>query len=228
VQTLRWGAVTHSPPGTASCQAPHQARQAQSARWPALGLVSQPHPSGIVSHPCALTNRQRARRSLPRGVQVPHLAVYLMSESKKGISAKQVQRMLGVSYKTAWYLCHRIRDAMGEDNSHSCAGSSRSTRRCSAASARATATAIAATRRRLPERSDAAARFVCGSCRTREGARWKASSRDGSMRTLRSTPTSWRPMTGSPARDTRRSSTSPRNGCAARSTRTRSNQRGAS
>jgi hypothetical protein len=38
-----------------------------------------------------------------------------MAESKKGISAKQVQRMLEVSYKTAWYLCRRIRDAMGED-----------------------------------------------------------------------------------------------------------------
>ena len=43
------------------------------------------------------------------------LAVYMMCESKKGISAKQLQRMLGVSYKTAWYLAHRIRDAMGDD-----------------------------------------------------------------------------------------------------------------
>lgn len=43
------------------------------------------------------------------------LAIYLMGESKKGISAKQLQRMLKVSYKTAWYLAHRIRDAMGED-----------------------------------------------------------------------------------------------------------------
>lgn len=42
------------------------------------------------------------------------LAIYLMVESKKGISAKQLQRMLGGSYKTAWYLCHRIRDAMGD------------------------------------------------------------------------------------------------------------------
>jgi transposase-like protein len=42
------------------------------------------------------------------------LAVYLMCESKKGISAKQLQRMLKVSYKTAWYLTHRIRDAMGD------------------------------------------------------------------------------------------------------------------
>ena len=38
--------------------------------------------------------------------------VYLMCESKKGISANQVNRMMGGSYKTAWYLCHRIRAAM--------------------------------------------------------------------------------------------------------------------
>ncbi|MDX6697227.1 MAG: hypothetical protein QOE65_624 [Solirubrobacteraceae bacterium] len=43
------------------------------------------------------------------------LAIYLIGESKKGMSAKQLQRMLKVSYKTAWYLCHRIRDAMGDD-----------------------------------------------------------------------------------------------------------------
>jgi len=40
--------------------------------------------------------------------------IYLMCESKKGISANQVKRMMGVSYKTAWYLCHRIRKAMAE------------------------------------------------------------------------------------------------------------------
>lgn len=39
-------------------------------------------------------------------------AVYLMCESKKGMSALQMKRMLGVSYKTAWYLCHRIRHSM--------------------------------------------------------------------------------------------------------------------
>ncbi|HEY3961893.1 MAG TPA: IS1595 family transposase, partial [Gaiellaceae bacterium] len=40
------------------------------------------------------------------------VATYLMCESKKGISANQMKRTLGVSYKTAWYLCHRIRSAM--------------------------------------------------------------------------------------------------------------------
>jgi transposase-like protein len=43
------------------------------------------------------------------------LAVYIMSESKKGVSANQLKRMLGVSYKTAWYLCHRIRAAVKDE-----------------------------------------------------------------------------------------------------------------
>ena len=43
------------------------------------------------------------------------MAIYLMCESKKGISALQLKRTLGVAYKTAWYLCHRIRAAMGND-----------------------------------------------------------------------------------------------------------------
>ena len=42
------------------------------------------------------------------------LVTYLITESRKGISANQIKRMLGVSYKTAWYLCHRIRKAMTE------------------------------------------------------------------------------------------------------------------
>jgi transposase-like protein len=41
-------------------------------------------------------------------------ATYVMVESKKGVSANQLKRMLGISYKTAWYLCHRIRKAMTE------------------------------------------------------------------------------------------------------------------
>ncbi len=40
------------------------------------------------------------------------LATYLLCESRKGMSANQIKRTLGISYKTAWYLCHRIRAAM--------------------------------------------------------------------------------------------------------------------
>ena len=39
-------------------------------------------------------------------------AVHLMCSSKKGISAHQLQRILEVQYKTAWFLAHRIREAM--------------------------------------------------------------------------------------------------------------------
>ena len=39
-------------------------------------------------------------------------AIYLMVSSKKGISAHQLHRVLEVQYKTAWFLAHRIREAM--------------------------------------------------------------------------------------------------------------------
>jgi transposase-like protein len=40
------------------------------------------------------------------------LAVHLLTSSKKGMSAHQLHRMLGVTYKTAWFMSHRIREAM--------------------------------------------------------------------------------------------------------------------
>jgi len=42
------------------------------------------------------------------------LATYLLCESKKGMPALQIQRMLKTTYRTSWYLCHRIRAAMME------------------------------------------------------------------------------------------------------------------
>lgn len=39
-------------------------------------------------------------------------AFYLMSSSKKGVSAHQLHRTLGITYKSAWFLSHRIREAM--------------------------------------------------------------------------------------------------------------------
>ena len=43
-------------------------------------------------------------------------ATYLMCSSKKGFSAKQLERTLGVTYKTAWFMAHRIREAMKDGN----------------------------------------------------------------------------------------------------------------
>ena len=40
------------------------------------------------------------------------LAVHLLGSSKKGMSSHQLHRMLGVTYKTAWFMTHRIREAM--------------------------------------------------------------------------------------------------------------------
>ena len=40
------------------------------------------------------------------------LAYHLMAASKKGMSALQLSRMLGITYKSAWFLCHRIRESM--------------------------------------------------------------------------------------------------------------------
>ena len=43
------------------------------------------------------------------------MAIALICEAKKGVSACQMQRHLGINYRTAWHLCHRIRKAMTED-----------------------------------------------------------------------------------------------------------------
>lgn len=44
------------------------------------------------------------------------LATYLLTCSKKGMSSLQLMRMIGVTYKTAWFMTHRIREAMRDTN----------------------------------------------------------------------------------------------------------------
>ena len=51
---------------------------------------------------------ERSHIPLPKWL----LAVDLMAASKKGISAHQLHRMLGITYKSAWFMTHRIREAM--------------------------------------------------------------------------------------------------------------------
>lgn len=44
------------------------------------------------------------------------MAIALICEAKKSLSANQMSRHLGVNYRTAWHLCHRIREAMVDDS----------------------------------------------------------------------------------------------------------------
>lgn len=50
------------------------------------------------------------------------LAYHLMCASKKGVSAHQLHRMLGVHYRTAWFMAHRIRETMREDGTEPMGG----------------------------------------------------------------------------------------------------------
>jgi transposase-like protein len=43
-------------------------------------------------------------------------AIHLLCSSKKGISSNQLHRILGVTLKTAWFMSHRIREAMRDGN----------------------------------------------------------------------------------------------------------------
>lgn len=50
------------------------------------------------------------------------MATYLMCSSKKGISSHQIHRTLGVTYKTAWFMTHRIREAMRDTSTDQIGG----------------------------------------------------------------------------------------------------------
>jgi transposase-like protein len=53
------------------------------------------------------------------------MAMHLIGASKKGMSALQLSRMLGVTYQSAWFLCHRIREAMTPASSSPLGGESK-------------------------------------------------------------------------------------------------------
>src|ERR1039457_5387318 len=61
------------------------------------------------------TRRATRHARLPEGHKWL-MAAYLLSSSRNGISARQLQRTLGVTYKTAWRMAHRIHEAMLHQN----------------------------------------------------------------------------------------------------------------
>ncbi len=82
---------------------------------------SKKNPEGIERHGLYKCKDCRKQFTVRKGTifEESHLplhkwlqAIYLMCASKKGISAHQLHRVLEVQYKTAWFLAHRIREAM--------------------------------------------------------------------------------------------------------------------
>lgn len=48
------------------------------------------------------------------------LVMYMMTATRSGVAAKEVERMLDISYNTAWKLCHRVRRIMGQTSGKLC------------------------------------------------------------------------------------------------------------
>ena len=81
------------------------------------------------------------------------LAAHLMGASKKGISSKQLERMLGVTYKTAWFMSMRLREAMRDEvPAGGIGGKTRSSKpmKLSSAERRRTFTKASQNRRSMP------------------------------------------------------------------------------
>lgn len=92
--------------------------------YPLKGVRSKPskkNPEGVVRHGLYKCGDCRKQFTVRIGTifEESHLelhkwlqAIHLMCSSKKGVSAHQLHRVLEVQYKTAWFLAHRIREAM--------------------------------------------------------------------------------------------------------------------
>jgi hypothetical protein len=85
------------------------------------GSKSKKNPEGAIRHGLKKCGECRKQFTVKVGTVFEHArmplhkmlqAVHLMVSSKKGISAHQLSRVLEVQYKSAWFLAHRIREAM--------------------------------------------------------------------------------------------------------------------
>ncbi|WP_316015222.1 IS1595 family transposase [Roseobacter sp. HKCCA0434] len=88
--------------------------------------ASKKHPEGKVRHGLWKCRDCRGQFTVRKGTifEDSHIemfkwlqAIHLMVSSKKGISAHQLHRVLEITHKSAWFMAHRIREAMRNDNS---------------------------------------------------------------------------------------------------------------
>jgi transposase-like protein len=113
VEGIIWG-------GEVSC--PHCGVVGRSYALKAVrSKPSKKNPEGVIRHGLKKCGACRGQFTVRKGTifEESHLplhkwlqAIYLMCSSKKGVSALQLQRTLEVQYNTAWFLAHRIREAM--------------------------------------------------------------------------------------------------------------------
>jgi transposase-like protein len=93
-------------------------------------LEGESHRKGLIQCNVCLKNFTVTVGSVMERSHVPLrkwvLAFYLMNASKKGMSAHQMHRMLGITYKTAWFMCHRIREAMKDTSTEPMGGAGES------------------------------------------------------------------------------------------------------
>ena len=87
------------------------------------GRPTKAHPDGAIRDGLVQCNDCRQQYTVTVGTVFESSKValnkwllvnHLLCSSKKGISAHQIARMIGVTYKTAWFMVHRIREAMKE------------------------------------------------------------------------------------------------------------------
>lgn len=93
---------------------------------PQKGRKTKAHPEGMIRKGVVQCNNCRQQYTVTVGTvfessKVPLnkwlLVNHLLVSSKKGMSAHQIARTIGVSYKTAWFMMHRIREAMKDAGS---------------------------------------------------------------------------------------------------------------
>lgn len=98
---------------------------------PQKGRKTKANPEGMIRKGVVQCNDCRQQYTVTVGTvfessKVPLnkwlLATHLLCASKKGISGHQMARMLGVTYKTAWFMMHRVREAMKPDSNEPLGG----------------------------------------------------------------------------------------------------------
>jgi transposase-like protein len=110
------------------CQATDRIRRLEGVRT----KRTKANPEGVVRHglwKCYHCRKQFTVRvgtvfeDSHIGLNLWLFAIYLMCSSKKGVSANQLKRELGITYRSAWFMCHRVREMMREEPLRSMLGS---------------------------------------------------------------------------------------------------------